>query len=456
MKYPNNLSIHLAAAALGLAAFTACGVEPTPTTRVVDGVFIELADGASDDTVLADALSLAQDTRRDLEAFEPEAGHRIEIEYLGKASFTQQAPEPPAEPADVAPPAPDAMSSMDGVNLATGNQFRVRLSYDLLAAIGAHDQAHGADLGTPAEESAEPVFVPEGLDPELVAGASLSNADDDRYRPYGRNATVTNAVHRRIVNMGGCTGTLVGPRHVVTAGHCLYNRRTSSWSNGYNVDVGRNGTALRASVRVDRNNVPSGQVVWLFTPSQFRTASNTSGYDFGVLTIPARLGDDVGWMGRVSYNASSLANANVYRRGYPMCTSTIRIGGVNVARVDEPCSDDGAAGEQSCTCREDHLYANAGFCSINEYDNQDSNNWNRTFYHSCDASAADSGSPLYLYHQGTASVTAVHYLSSCERIAESHPSHIECTGTRINRPLRATRLTPEWRDWIGYFRNRFP
>lgn len=457
---PRSLtSVRFGPILLFATALAACGVEPvTPPSLELDGITVDLGAGARDPSVVKDAHELATDALGHLDAFDPALGHRIEITYLGKAAFTAEQDLTPLDDASVPPPEPDPeQSAMDGVNLATGNEFRIALSYDLLEAIGTLDAARGDDRGTLASEADEPVFVPEGLDPALLGQASLSNADDDRYRPYSRNAPVSIAVHRRIVNMGNCTGTLVGPRHVVTAGHCLYSRRNSAWSNNFSVDIGRNGNSVIASVQVDRNNIPSGQTVWLFTPWQFRSASNTKGYDYGVLTIPARLGDTVGWMGRVTYSAPSLRNGTVYRRGYPLCTSTWRLSdNTSVNRVDEPCSDNGPAGLQSCTCRDDHLYANAGFCDIDEFQTQDSSGWSRVIHHSCDASAADSGSPLYVYYQGSPAVTAVHYQSLCERIPASHNSWVECTGTRVDRPLRALRLTPEWRDWIGYFRNRFP
>jgi hypothetical protein len=40
----------------------------------------------------------------------------------------------------------------------------------------------------------------------------------------------------------------------------------------------------------------------------------------------------------------------------------------------------------------------------------------------------------------------------CERTA----SDVACTGNWVNRPLGAIRLTPQYRDWIAYFRDLYP
>jgi hypothetical protein len=138
-------------------------------------------------------------------------------------------------------------------------------------------------------------------------------------------------------------------------------------------------------------------------------------------------------MGRVTYSAASLGAATIYRRGYPVCD--------HATRTDEPSP-----------CDDHHIYANAAACEVGEYESVDGDGWSRIVHHSCDASAGDSGSPLYVYHDGTPSVAAVHFYSHCE----TSPTDEACTGTRVDRPLAATRLTPEYRDWIGYFRELYP
>lgn len=403
---------------------------------------VALGAGREDPAVIADARSLVADAVNQVAALDFEAGHHIAVTYLGKGRTGAMAPD------DGSPGGPtedegEALEGMDAFNLATGNEFRIVLSGGLLEAVGRRDGALGLDLGAPGD-AGEP-RAPSGyledspLDPGAGLAYAWSNGDDDRFRVYNFNAAVTNGTDRRLVQLGGgCSGTLVGPRHVVTAGHCLWSRTNQSWSNNFWVRAGANGTNFVTRVFLDATNIPSGQVVWYFTPSQYRaTSGSTWGFDYGVLTIPARLGDTVGWMGRVSYNSVSLQSSNIFRRGYPSCSATWN----GALRTDIPIP-----------CSPNHLYANTANCTVGEFESLDSDNWSRVVHHSCDASGGDSGSALYVIHNGAPCVTAVHFASRCEK----GPGDVACTGAWVNRPLAALRLTPEYRDWIGYFRNKYP
>ncbi|HSK05367.1 MAG TPA: trypsin-like serine protease [Kofleriaceae bacterium] len=383
---------------------------------------VELAEGASDPTVVADARDLVSSTLAQVGGLDLDGGHALTVRYLGKGRLGGR-PEAreSREPAPAGELAAPALTGIDAFNPATRNEFRIELRGGALEAIGRSASARGLDSGSVA--ASEPVI-----------SFSWSNGDDDRYRPYGINAPVTNSAHRMLVKLGGCSGTLVGPRHIVTAGHCLYDRDTSTWSDDFWVRAGRNGTSNAAQVFVDNDNIPGGQVLWYYTPPQYRAKSgSTWGYDYGILVVPARLGDTTGWMGRVAYTAATLNGASIYRRGYPACN--------HPTRTDEPSP-----------CEPNHLYANAALCDVGEYQSQDGNGWHRVVHHSCDASAGDSGSSLYVYHNGTPAVTGIHFASRCE----TSPGDNACTGSLEDRPLAAIRLTPEYRDWIGYFRDLYP
>jgi glutamyl endopeptidase len=104
---------------------------------------------------------------------------------------------------------------------------------------------------------------------------------------------------------GGCTGTLIAAKYVLTAGHCVYNKAYGGWAKQIEVVPGLNGTykpygsAYAARYR--------SYTAW--------TSSEDSNYDFAIITLDRPIGNSTGWLGYATYSSVNGVTSNI--AGYP-------------------------------------------------------------------------------------------------------------------------------------------
>jgi V8-like Glu-specific endopeptidase/outer membrane protein OmpA-like peptidoglycan-associated protein len=192
-----------------------------------------------------------------------------------------------------------------------------------------------------SEGSVTPAVAPATTTRAL--GSSLRATSPDGYFevPSTRNAPHSCIcwIESNFANLGmgttAETGVFISPRHILTAGHSLFSRKITSEQHrtmpdglmvnnvptkavSVRIVPGRNGNAIQpfGSVEIARESLLRSSRPWIAS-----VATNAE-FDFGLITLDARLASNPGFWGGQGYRIGSLSdqvlqNAVVHTAGYP-------------------------------------------------------------------------------------------------------------------------------------------
>lgn len=338
----------------------------------------------------------------------------VAITWLGKGAVAGDA-EAPAEVfeglamQEVEDPAEPGVRWV-GFSGDSHNEFLIEVPLSLSERIGLDAEDRGIVEGSTSLEGEGPVLT-----------VQVGNADT-RVLKGSKNTAHTATNFTRMVNFSNnCSGTLVGPHHVISAGHCFFRRAKNGnpalWIQP-TLYVGRNGSDWISDVDTSTGSR------WFWVDAHYydeaKKGNSPKSSDIGLIITPTRhIGATTGWFG---WQYSNSEHDDLYNRGYP--------------------------GPAPLANHEDHLFGDTNLCHSGDFSSgTDSYGYKNFGYHSCDTSGGHSGSALYRNNSGSWVVRGVH--KGIKNTSISSPNN--------SSPYNSFALvTRDRSSQISYFRSAYP
>jgi glutamyl endopeptidase len=176
---------------------------------------------------------------------------------------------------------PDAPVSNNGAPLQPGTSEAV-----VRVQNGAYVKGHRG-LNEKAEKRVAPTAPRSKSHDTSHMGTESIIGEDTRTQVNDTTAYPYSAIVQIESDIGGCTGWLIGPHTVATAGHCVYDPNQHKWASYARVYPGRNGDELPYGSA--NAQVLYSVVGW--------TQNGDSNYDYGAIKLDSDIGNDAGWFG---------------------------------------------------------------------------------------------------------------------------------------------------------------